>query len=208
MMTRHVSALLLTGLLVSLAAPHASAHVTYPTDDDAYQITVGQQGEPVYTFQRTGLDLIIRENTTERTEVSGLEETLTVTLVGPGGEERNLPIEPQFGSVGRYTFVEGYTLTQPGLYQVRIEGTIRNTAVSGTYDMPHEVLPQSEIMFPDEGLPTLKDLRDRNQALEQRVQALEEAGSGGDDAGRDSPAPLLGVLLALVLVAFVLRRKG
>jgi len=76
---------LLAVLTLVLVVPAALGHATYPTDDGRFLITVGNLGEPVYTYQKSGLDLIIRENTTDRAEVPGVDATLNATLVAPGG---------------------------------------------------------------------------------------------------------------------------
>ena len=168
--------LLLTALLTSLlalAAP-ALAHNTYPTDDDAYLITLGDQNEPMYTWKWTGLDLIVRHNNTERTPVEGVEETLQAWLIAPGGKELTTPLRTQFGTVGRYQFEEGYIYTQPGLYRVRLEGTINGTPVNGTFDMPGPREPMDLFTFPDTDVPDLLTLQAENAALREELAALTE----------------------------------
>jgi hypothetical protein len=194
----HLVALASVVALLAVAVT-AQAHVTHLTDDEAYFITIGQQGEPVYTFQRTNLDLIIRinEDGERGAEVGGVHETLTATLIAPGGEELQGTLTVQRGSEGRYQFDGGYTLTEPGVYTLRLVGTINDTPVNDVYAMPHEIYSQADVMFPDQGLPTLKE-------LDARLQALEN-GSGE----RAVPGPaLVAVLAALGAVAVVLRRNG
>lgn len=189
-----VLALALGSLL--LLAPSAMAHETYESDDGEYLITVGSQGEPVYTFQVTNVDLIIREHLGDGErgdEVSGVHQTLTATLIAPGGEEHTDELTTQFGSEGRYEFNDGYVLTQPGIYTLRLEGSINDTPVDGVYDLPHTIPSQSDIMFPDQGLPTAHDVAE----LQDRVAALET--QSGDD-NNDAPGP--GALLLVGLLAF------
>lgn len=192
-----------------LLIPAASAHVSYPTDDGRFIITVGNQDEPVYTYKFTGLDLIVRENNTDRTEVPGVNGTLNATLLGPGGAQLSMPLELQFGSQGRYEFSDGYILTQPGIYKLRLVGTISGTPVDGAYNMPHEITSASGIMFPDEGLPNVKELDERLTALEQNTHRGGDGGDGGDGgpgANAASGLAVVGLLGALALVA--LRRRG
>jgi MYXO-CTERM domain-containing protein len=200
---RLLTAVLLLGAL--MVVPAAAAHVTYLTDDEAYVITVGQQGEPVYTFQRTNLDLIIRENTDERAEVGGVHETLTAVLIGPGGEELEGELSPQHGATGRYQFADGYTLTQPGVYTLRLTGTIGESTVDRVYDLPHAIHSQSEVMFPDRGLDDLRALNARVADLETRLmQAETQAADNGE-----APAPGLALVALLVLgLALLARRRA
>ncbi|HWG89870.1 MAG TPA: hypothetical protein VNZ52_03380 [Candidatus Thermoplasmatota archaeon] len=175
--------LALAGLL--LAAGAASAHATYYTTDDKYQIVLGNIGEPVYTDMKTGLDLIIRTNTTTPQPVSGLEKSLNATLVGPGGETLNLPLQGQHGKPGYYTFTKGYVLTQPGLYSLRLVGSINGTAVDGTYQNKHEIEPLAEIGFPAKGV-SAAELAAKVQALEQKVAALEAGHDEHEDTARNT----------------------
>lgn len=178
--------LLATAAFLLVVAPTASAHETYHTDDDQYELVLGEQAEPVYTYDWTNLDFIVRHNVTG-TAVEDVHETVNATLIAPGGEEHHLPIEPQFGEDGRYEFVEGYYLTQPGQYQVRLEGHIQGSSVNGTYDLPGPRQSMSGFGFPGEDVPTLLDLegtttdlqeenrqlREENQRLQENVSTLE-----------------------------------
>lgn len=208
-----VLALALGSLL--LLVPGAMAHVTTETDDGAYFITTGQQGEPVYTFQTTNLDLIIRENDNgERgDEVAGAHENLTATLIAPGGQELTDELTTQFGATGRYEFENGFALTRPGVYTLGLEGMVGDTDVTGTYDMPGPIEDQSDVMFPDEGLPNLRDLaelQDRVDALEAQVNEMEDNGNGGNGGngdGEQAPGPAALLIVGLVAVSVVLLRK-
>ncbi len=201
-------ALALGAALVLL--PGAMGHVTTETDDGQYFITTGQQGEPVYTFQTTNLDLIIRENDNgeQGDEVPGVHENLSATLIAPGGEELTDGLTPQFGATGRYEFENGYALTQGGIYLLRLEGTVGDTDVTGEYDMPGPIENQNDVMFPDEGLPSLRDvaeLQERVDTLEAEVDSLQ-AQSDGENGGQDDEngqAPGPGALLVVGLVASI-----
>lgn len=189
--------------------PAAMAHVTTETEDGQYFITTGQQGEPVYTFQTTNLDLTIRENDNgERgDEVPDAHENLSAILIAPGGEELTDDLTPQFGETGRYEFENGYSLTQGGIYLLRLEGTIGETDVTGEYDMPGPIDDQSDVMFPDQGLPSLRDVADlqaRVDTLESEVDSLQaqtDGGGGPDYENGEAPGP--GALLIVGLVASV-----
>lgn len=205
---------ILLGLLILglFAAPTGSAHAVYPTDDGNFNIVVGYQGEPVYTYQATGLDLIIRDNATGG-GVPDVHTTLNATLVSPSGQELTYPLEPQHGETSRYEFSEGFVLTEPGLYKLRLSGTINGTQVDGDYAMKHATKPRTEIMFPAEGLDDLQALNERIADLEAQVATLEQngdTGTNGDGAeqnGAEAPLPVFSLaLLGIALLALVRRR--
>ncbi|MBW3582821.1 MAG: septum formation initiator family protein [Euryarchaeota archaeon] len=166
------------GLLALVAivglTPSAIAHATAPTDDGRFFITVGNQNEPVTTWTKTGLDLIIRENESgERgAEVPDLHRTLSATLISPGGEEMRMDLKTQFREVGRYEFTEPYVLTEAGQYRLRLVGEIDVTTVDGIYDVSRPVPSWSEITFPAEA-KTPTELEAENDALRQEIDDLE-----------------------------------
>lgn len=159
--------------LLLATAPGVSAHEHYLTDDGEYSLVLGEQNEPVYTYDWTNLDFIVTDNATDA-PVSGVHETVNATLVAPGGEEHQAPIEPQFGEEGRYAFVEDYYLTQPGQYEVRLEGHINGSSVDGTYDLPGPRQSMADVGFPAQDVPSLLDLEETNAELRQENQELRE----------------------------------
>ena len=208
---------LATLCMLSLAlAPAASAHERYFSDDDTVMIILGEQNEPVYTYDWTNLDLIVRDNATGAS-ISGVEATLNVTLIAPNGEELSLPIEPQHGEEGRYEFVEDYFLTMPGQYKARLEGTINGTDVTGEYLLPGPRGAMDGQAFPhpvESDLRTLHettaDLQAQIDALEAQLAELEEAGSGEDgttQASTNAPAPAALALVATLGALAVLARR-
>lgn len=162
-------------LLTALAAPLAAAHEQYQTDDGMYSLVLGEQGEPVYTYDWTNLDFIVSEDTQNGTggPVPAVHETVNATLIAPGGEELALPLEPQHGHTGRYQFVSDYYLTQPGQYEVRLEGQINGTSVDGTYLLPGPREAMNDQGFPSDDVPDLLTLQQENQDLRDRVETLE-----------------------------------
>jgi hypothetical protein len=199
-----VLALAAVGLL--LLAPGAMAHTTHLTDDGQYCIVIGQQGEPVNTFQRTNLDLIIRPNLSGSTDlaerdcdgdnpVDGVHETLNAYWIAPGGEEHHDELVLQRGQV-RYQFANTYMLTQPGYYNLYLEGHINGSPVDGEYLNDHNIRDMTELMFPDQGLPNPRD----TAALEARVAALEAQLAEGQGGNAEAPGP--GALVLVGLIAF------
>ena len=83
-----------------------------------YGFVVGFIDEPVYTGQKSGLELMISQ---ADTPVEGLEETLQATVTF-GEETRDLPLEPRFGEPGWYESV--FFPTAAGPYTFRIFGDI------------------------------------------------------------------------------------
>ena len=97
------------------------------TEVGEYSIEVGFIDEPVYTGQKSGLELMI---TQADTPVEGLEETLQATVTF-GEETRDLPLEPRFGEPGWYESV--FFPTAAGPYTFRIFGDIDGTAVDESF---------------------------------------------------------------------------
>lgn len=206
-----------------LAAPAATAHERYISDDGKVSLVLGEQNEPVYTYDWTNLDFIVSEDSENGTggPVPGVHERVNATLIAPGGEELSLPIEPQFGETGRYEFAEGYYLTQPGQYEVRLEGSINGTDVTGTYKLPGPRQSMADKGFPAEEVPTLLDLQsqleglsgedEENQQLKQQVSQLEQRvatleAQQTEENGAPGPGPLV-AMAALVGVALVALRR-
>lgn len=121
--------LLATLATLLIAAPMASAHTSYHTEDGAWTIVVGSQNEPIYTYQPTGLDLIIRDSEGNPATLADLD--FTATLIAPNGEEMTMPLVEQHGAVGRFEFEEGYQYTISGTYHLRLDGTIGDTELNG-----------------------------------------------------------------------------
>jgi len=92
-----------------------------------YTLAVGFLDEPVYSGQRSGLDLRVSIG---EEPVEGLEETLTAT-VSFGDQTRDLPISPRFGDPGAYRSV--FFPTAAGPYTFRISGEIEGQAVDEAF---------------------------------------------------------------------------
>lgn len=123
----------------------AIAHQSKMVGDDRYRVSVGFIVEPIHTGERNGLDLIIRR-AGEREPLPGLEDGLRAEIISPDGDAtRELPVRPQYGSPGRYTF--DIMLTQPGRYRVRVWGTIHDIEFDEVFDLS-EATPLSDLAFP------------------------------------------------------------
>lgn len=227
---RAIHTFLIAGLLLTAAVPLATAHERYESSDGKYQIVLGEQNEPVYTYDFTNLDFIVTEIETDG-PVPNVNATVNATLLAPNGEELSMEIEPQHGETGRYEFVEDYILTQPGQYKVRLEGTINGTDVTDEYLLPGPREPFTAITFPHSDVQDLRALQEKNQDLRDRIDELEtrmtqmedhmdammEGGmdgsdaSAGDDTQENSAgAPgfgLLAALAALAVIAVVRQRR-
>lgn len=218
---------LIAGLLVSAVLPVATAHERYETSDGKYQIVLGEQNEPVYTYDFTNLDMIVTEIETGG-PVAGVNATVEATLIAPGGEELSMEIEPQHGSKNRYEFAEDYILTQPGQYKVQLDGHINGTDVTGEYLLPGPRDPFTAVTFPHEDVQDLRALQEENQDLRERIQELEtrmtqmedhmdammEGDMGGSDGGQtqenSANAPgfsLVAALAALAVIAVARKRR-
>lgn len=141
---RLAPSLVLTTALV--LASSALAHQTEAVGVDGgerYLVIVGMVREPVFTDERNGLDLIVR--TPDGDDVTGLETSLTVTLVAPAGQERTLALRPQYGRPGAYT--DDVVLSDPGVYRIVVRGFIGAVEVDLTFET-HEVRPLADLAFP------------------------------------------------------------
>ena len=92
-----------------------------------YSIEVGLIDEPVYTGQKSGLELGVSQ---AEQPVEGLETTLQATVTF-GEETRDLPLEPRFGEPGWYESV--FFPTAAGPYTFRIFGDIDGTAIDESF---------------------------------------------------------------------------
>lgn len=166
---------------LTLGATNAAAHESYEVGD--YTITVGDQNEPIYTYKWTNLDLIVRDGdglvALSEDELADLD----TQLEAPGGEMLNGTLEGQYGEEGRYEFGDGHYYTQPGQYTLHLDGQIRGTDVTGTYDLPGPRQSFSDHGFPHDDVPTpiqlqstveqLQQTEDENEQLQERIDELE-----------------------------------
>lgn len=217
--SRVISIVVTLALLGSLAAPLASAHETYTAGDGRFELVIGEQNEPVYTYKWTNLDLIVRTASDDGggggQPVEDAHLTLDATLIAPDSSTLNLPLEPQFGEVGRYAFEEGYLLTRPGQYQLRLEGQINGTDINGTFDMPGPRTSWSDRSFPDPGVPgivqmddDIQALEDDNERLRDRVDALEQQVDALQAEANTIPGFGALAALAAVGIAFLVGRRS
>jgi hypothetical protein len=110
-------------LLVGIGV--AGAHEQRDVGD--YTFSVGFLEEPVFTGQKSGLDMRVARGDEP---VEGLEETLQAE-VAFGGQSRELELSPVFGEPGAYRSV--FFPTAAGPYSFHITGDIDGTAVDETF---------------------------------------------------------------------------
>ncbi len=227
---RAIHTFLIAGLLLTAVVPLATAHETYESSDGKYQMVLGEQNEPVYTYDFTNLDVIVTEIETDG-PVPNVNATVDATLLAPNGEELSMELAPQHGSQNRYEFVEDYILTQPGQYQVLLEGNINGTDVTGEYLLPGPRASFTDIAFPHDDVQDVRELQQENQELRDRIDELEtrmtqmedhmdammeggmdgsDGSDGGDTQEKSANAPgfsLFAALAALAVIAVVRRRR-
>jgi len=103
----------------------ASAHEQ--RDVGEYTCTVGFLAEPVFTGQKSGLDLRVARG---EEPVEGLEETLRAE-VSFSGQSRELEISPVFGQPGAYRSV--FFPTAAGPYSFHVTGDIEGAPIDETF---------------------------------------------------------------------------
>lgn len=207
------SLIALAALLVLMAAAGtAAAHKTAYTPDGKIKIVWGFLNEPAVTMTKTGLDLRLSSNETGA-PIAGAEKTLNASLVY-GDQVHDFALSASHGTAGAYT--DKITLTRPGLYSLRLVGTINGTEVDMTIPGAHEVAAIEETYFPALGQGA-GDADARIRALEAKVTALEgklatQTGTPADvtpqGGANDVPAAgLLPALAVLGVAALVLARR-
>lgn len=144
-MQARLSISLLVAMISLSSAPLALAHESQMVANERFRVSVGLLKEPILTQERNGLDLIVRP-AGQPDPIPGLEDNLNAEIIAPDGDRRlELPIRPQYGSPGRYTF--DVMLTEPGIYKVRVWGEIEGSAFDETFTLS-EARPLSDIRFP------------------------------------------------------------
>ena len=144
-----------------------------------YGFVVGFIDEPVYTGQKSGLELMI---TQADAPVEGLEETLQATVTF-GEETRDLPLEPRFGEPGWYESV--FFPTAAGPYTFRIFGDIDGNAVDESFtsspdgfsEVQEVTGGQFPVTLPAAG-DTARDAQDGAAAAGTATLALIVGGAG------------------------------
>lgn len=110
-------------MIVSVGA--TLAHESRDVGD--YTFAVGFLDEPVYSGQKSGLDLRVSLG---EEPVEGLEETLEAEATFDG-QSRDLPISPVFGEPGAYQSV--FFPTAAGPYTFRVFGTVDGQEVDESF---------------------------------------------------------------------------
>jgi len=198
-------------LFALVAAPSATAHKTTTTPDGKVKIIWGFLNEPATTWTKNGLDLILRDNATNA-PITGQEKNFEATLI-LGDEERRFHLQGQHGKPGSYTDV--VTLTAPGLYKLKLVGTINGSAVDMVIPAAHDVDELEGSMFPVKAKSPAA-LEAEIAALKSEIQALKLATKGDPDTstvekkgGAATPGLSAALLVgALGLVAVLAARRS
>ncbi len=207
---------LTVGALLLAAAGNASAHKTVYSPDNKIRFTYGHLNEAIYTYQKTGLDLTLRDNATSATlpgfemPTDGRAPKLYVSYRygAEGGPELNITTKfvGQHGSPGKYTYPVMFT--QAGSYSLLIKGVINGTYYDMVIPPAHEVASTGEIMWPqevslpDEQATELAALKAEVAELKTKVDDEPKR-----DTGAKAPAVGLASLLALGAIALVVARR-
>jgi hypothetical protein len=124
-MARHLERLLVACVLALAFAAPANAHDVRQVGE--YRFVVGFIDEPVFTGEKSGLELVVTKG---GTPVEGLEKTLTAAVIY-GDAQRDLPLSATFGRAGAYESV--FIPTSAGPYTFHISGTIQGTPVDASF---------------------------------------------------------------------------
>jgi len=116
-----LGAVLTSVVSIGAAMAHESREV------GAYTFAVGFLNEPVYSGDKSGLDLRVSQG---EEPAEGLEETLSATVIF-GSQSRNLEISAVFGQPGAYRSV--FFPTAAGPYTFRITGTLGGSQIDESF---------------------------------------------------------------------------
>jgi hypothetical protein len=189
-----LTAALAVTLALALSSGPVSGHEA--RNVAGYDLEVGFIDEPVYSGQKSGLELHVEK---AGTPVDGLDRTLKAQVVY-GTATRDLPISPRFDAPGWYQSY--FVPTAAGPYTFHISGTIEGAAVDETFTSSptgfNEVLETRANEFPVQ-FPTQAEL-------------VDQAAQGAKAAGQVTTAMALGAagLLAGIValgVALAGRRR-
>ncbi|MEO6294406.1 MAG: hypothetical protein ABIP01_03925 [Candidatus Limnocylindria bacterium] len=168
------------------------AHEDREIDD--ITMAVGFLDEPVYSGQKSGLDLRV---THHEEPVEGLEETLEAEVTFEG-QTRDLEISPVFGQAGAYRSV--FFPTAAGPYTFHIFGEIDGEAIDETFtsgpDTFSEVADVAGGQFPVQYPSTGDVVRDAEAGANAATTATIALVIGG-----------AGLLAALVALGLTLARR-
>lgn len=159
-----------------------------------YSIEVGFLDEPVYTGDKSGLDLFVAHHESEE-PVEGLEETLSAEVTF-GDETRELQITAAFGEPGAYRAV--FFPTAAGSYTFHISGEIDGTQVDESFtsgpDTFGDIRDVTAGQFPVAYPPTADIVRDAEAGAAASTTATVALVLGG--AGLIAGLVALGLSLA------------
>ena len=139
-----VSAILLALTAVLLNSQPAFAHESITIGN--YEIVYGWVNEPPIAGQLNGVEIFI--NDTGGGGEQPAEEHIVHSLVAVltyGGENKTLTLEPVFDVPG--AFDATILPTIPGLYSLRLSGTLGDTPVDAEVEL-EEVQPEDAVQFP------------------------------------------------------------
>jgi hypothetical protein len=170
----------------------AAAHEQRDVGD--YTFSVGFLEEPVFTGQKSGLDLRVARG---GEPVEGLEETLQAEVTF-SGQSRDLEISPVFGQPGAYRSV--FFPTAAGPYSFHITGDIDGTPIDETFssgpDTFGEVADVAGGQFPVQYPATGDVVRDAEAGANAATTATVALVLGG-----------AGLLIGLVALGLTIARR-
>ncbi len=178
MLTRIGRAAVLGATLTALVGIGAvSAHESREVGE--YTFTVGFLDEPVYSGQKSGLDLRVARG---EEPVEGLEESLEAEVTF-GGESRTLEISPVFNQPGAYESV--FFPTAAGPYTFHVFGEIEGQAVDESFTSGPETFSEVQdvaggqfpVQFPATG-DIVRDAEAGANAASTATIALVLGGAG------------------------------
>lgn len=210
-------------LLLALAVPTASAHARAYSADGKLQFVYGLVTEPATTETPNRVLLRVLDNVTG----AGLQVNFTDVEISLhlGDLEKDLTMVPLRGAaLGNYSSEELLALSEPGIYELHVEGMLAGSQVEVEIPANEELTDINEIAWPprESNAERIETLEQQLELLKAQVATLDaklktQANTPATvttqtptpDGNGSSPVPALGLLAVLgaVAVGMMLRKS-
>ncbi|MBI4213714.1 MAG: hypothetical protein HY534_05325 [Chloroflexi bacterium] len=144
-----------------------------------YTFVVGFSVEPAIQGEMNGAQVTVTVPSEDDRAVTGLADTLKVTVSFGGGQPTEFPLRSVFGTPGRY--VAHFMPTRSGTYLFNFTGTIEGQQISERFESGpgrfNDVEAVDALQFPDRVPPANEAARAAQRAENQAAEAQAAAES-------------------------------
>jgi hypothetical protein len=195
--------------MLALAPGAALAHERRTVGD--YSFLVGFNNEPAIQGEMNGAQITVTKPSDGNRPVTGLQNTLKVSVAFGGGQPKEFPVTAVSSTPGRY--VAGFIPTRAGSYIFTITGTAEEQPVNERFESGpgrfDDVDSATTLQFPDQ-VPLANDAtRAAQSAAAQASEAQAAADSARSIAIAGVLAGVFGIAVGIAgLVAGASRRRA